>query len=249
MERIYPLAQIATAINTRLYLKTCPLSGALSAGEKQSLVAPWRGTPLLFTLLFLSLLPLMPFTKNEQGEYVYRPPSSREPGLEGLAGSAVFAPDLNLDGNSLGIDGTFEYGLGGAATAAIYSGLMKFLELEPLVKIGSMSRRQQLAEVRAAAWKFSKDKAVWVILIAAVCAFLPGLVPVLSILGFVGLGTMSYRLVRAFYSALSAEQLNDLRASAAAAGIDLQVPEQETKATAAGGEESFDEPLPQPAGA
>lgn len=190
----------------------------------------------------------MPFQKNNNGRYEFVPPASRTPGVEGLAGSAVFAPDLSLDGNALGIDGAVEYSLGGAATAAIYAALMKFLELEPLVKVGGMSRRQQLNETRAAAWQFSKDKAVWLIVIAAVCAFLPGLVPVLSILGFVGLGTMSYRLVRAFYSALSPDQLKDLRASAKAAGIELNVPEAKPADTgSAVGYDDLDEPMPQPA--
>lgn len=187
----------------------------------------------------------MPFQMNSNGRIEFVPSDDRTPGYEGLAGSAVFHPDFSLDGDALGLDGVAEYSLGGAATAAIYAGLMKFLELEQLVKVGGMSRREQLNATRAAAWEYSKSKAVWVILIASVCAFLPGLVPVLSLVGFIGLGTMSYRLCRAFYAALSDEQLEALRQSAKDAGIDLKVPEPEAKpvtGTAAG----YDEHDPAP---
>ena len=43
--------------------------------------------------------------------------NSSPSGVEGLDGSVVFAPDLSLDGNALGIDGAVEYRLVGAATA------------------------------------------------------------------------------------------------------------------------------------
>jgi len=99
---------------------------------------------------------------------------------------------------------------------------MKFLELEILVKAGGLSRREQLMAAKDAAWSYSKGKAVYIILIGAVLAFLPGLAQLAAVLGVVGGSAMAYRLVRQFYAALDPAQLQELRESAANAGIELK---------------------------
>ena len=194
----------------------------------------------------------MPFTKNSQGRYEYVPKTTRQPGLEGIAMSGFSGSDLNLDGNNFGLDGAAELSVTGTAFAGVYSGLLKFLELEPLVKIGAMTRKEQLSETKKAAWEYTKDKAVWILTIAALVAFLPALGPIFGALGFIGLGTMSYRVCRQFYMALNDEELEKLRKSAANAGIDLNVPEEiatEKADSPTGKAAGYNEvdPLPDPA--
>ena len=191
----------------------------------------------------------MPFMKNSKGRYEYVPKTSRNPGLEGIAMSGFAGPDLNLDGNNFGLDGAAELSVTGTAFAGVYSGLLKFLELEPLVKIGAMSRKEQLSETKKAAWEYTKDKAVWILTIAALVAFLPALGPIFGALGFVGLGTMSYRVCRQFYMAMNNDELEKLRKSANAAGIELNIPEEidtEKPASPTGKAAGYDEvdPLP-----
>lgn len=162
------------------------------------------------------------FQKNASGNFEYVPTTKRTAGFEGVSAAAFDGPDLNLDGNGLGLDGAAEASLSGAVIAAAYSGLMKFLELEVLVKAGGLSRREQLMAAKDAAWQYSKSKAVYIILIASVLAFLPGIAPLAAVAGVLGGSAMAYKLVRQFYAALDPSQLAELRESAANAGIDLK---------------------------
>lgn len=174
------------------------------------------------------------FQKNSSGAFEYVPTTKRTAGFEGLAITGLGGPDLNLDGNGLGLDGAAEGSLSGAVIAAAYSGLMKFLELEVLVKAGGLSRREQLMAAKDAAWQHSKGKAVYIILIASVLAFLPGLAPLAAVACVLGGSAMAYKLVRQFYAALDPSQLAELRESAANAGIELKgMPEAPTDQTAA----------------
>ena len=94
----------------------------------------------------------MPLQKNENGRFEFVPESQGQPGIEGVAMSGWLAPDLSLDGDSMFLDGAAELTFSGTIFAGVYAGLMKFLELEPLVKVGAMKRQQQLSEVKSAAF-------------------------------------------------------------------------------------------------
>ena len=185
----------------------------------------------------------MPLQKNKNGRFEFVPATSGQPGLEGIAMSGWLAPDLNLDGDSMFLDGAAELSISGTVFAGVYAGLMKFLELEPLVKVGALKRRQQLSEVKTAAFEYTRDKAIWIICIACIVAFLPGLAPVFGVLGFLGASTMSIRLVRQFFASMNEEELQKLRDAAAAAGVELNVPAPVTT-TATTGDADDIEPLP-----
>lgn len=142
------------------------------------------------------------------------------PGVESLAG--VAAPmDLSLDGNSFGADGFAEVGASGLIVAASYRGLLCFLDLEPVVKSGAMSRKDQLTAALKAAKDISPNTLVALIVVAAVLAILPGLAPVVAGLGLLGGGVMAVRLTRAFHRALTNEQRDALQAAASKAGIQM----------------------------
>ena len=168
----------------------------------------------------------MPLQKNESGRFEFIPSTPGQPGLEGVAMSGWIAPDLNLDGDTMFLDGAAELSITGTVFAGVYAGLMKFFELEPLVKIGAMKRGQQMSEVKNAAFQYTKDKALWIICVACLVAFLPGLAPVFGVLGFLGLGTMGVRLTRQFFNSMNEEELQKLRDAAAVAGVELNVPTQ-----------------------
>ena len=172
------------------------------------------------------------------------PSTPGQPGLEGVAMSGWIAPDLNLDGNTMFLDGAAELSITGTVFAGVYAGLMKFLEFEPLGKIGAMKRRQQMSEVKSAAFDYMKDKAIWIICIACLAAFLPGLAPVFGVLGFLGLGTMGVRLTRQFFASMNEEELEKLRNAAATAGVEFNVPVEPTATAAGYDNDSLAEPSP-----
>lgn len=194
----------------------------------------------------------MHYQKNKSGRYEFVPTTERKPGLEGVSMAGFAGPDLNMDSNNLGLDGAAELSVTGTIFAGAYAGCLEFLELQPLVSIGRMTRKEQLMRTKSAAWTYTKDRAVWILCIAALAAFLPGLGPIFGALGFLGMTTMSYRLLRQFYAAMNGEELERLRKSAEAAGIPLVIPDdiaesKESKPFGTAGGYTEVDPLPNPA--
>ena len=151
-----------------------------------------------------------------------------------------------MDGDVMLLDGAAELSISGTVFAGVYAALMKFLELEPLVKIGALKRRQQLAEAKNAAFQYTKGKALWIICVACLVAFLPGLAPFFGFLGLLGGGAMTVRLTQQFFAAMNDEELEKLRTAAEAAGVELNVPEPEAAAQS-GSAAGYDELDPLPA--
>lgn len=160
----------------------------------------------------------MPLQKQSDGTYVLKP---RTPGYEGVATTGAVPIDLTGSGESLGFDAPLEYGFGGSLTVAIYAGLMRYLELLPAVRADQMTQQQACREAAAAAWEDTKNKAAYCLAIAVIIAILPGTAGLFAVAGVVGLGFMSVRLTKQFWSALSNEQRDALKAAANAADVKL----------------------------
>ena len=165
----------------------------------------------------IGLLP-MPLIKQEDGTYILEP---RRPGLEAVATTGAVPIDLTGSGESLGFDAPLEYGFGGSLTIAIYSGLMRYLELVPAIRASQMTQREALKEAGLAAWSETKNKAAYCLAIAVVIAILPGTASAFAIAGFVGFGFCTVRLTKQFYSALSNEQRDALKESARKLNVNL----------------------------
>ena len=158
----------------------------------------------------------------------------RKPGVEGNGPGAAFPIDINGDGNSLGLDAFGEVAGTNVLAFAIYGCLLHFLELEPLVRSGDMTRAQQMKLSGVAAWNSTKNNAVSILGIAVVIGVCPWATPFFGLLGLLGMGVMSVRVVRAFYDALSDEQRDNLKQAADNAGVKLRGLT-DKKATATGG--------------
>ena len=163
----------------------------------------------------------MPIQKNKEGRFEFVPHQEQMPGFEAVAAGGVIAPDLSLDGDTSMLDGLCEFTLSSSAIAATYAGLLCYLRTVPLVQAGVMTRRQQIGEIKNAAWQYCKDKAVFIIAVSTIASFLPGLLPLLSILGLAGAGMMTYRIAKQFYACLDEKQIDDLRKAAKDAGVQL----------------------------
>ena len=85
-----------------------------------------------------------------------------------------------------------------------------------------------------AAWNSTKNNAVSILGIAVVIGVCPWATPFFGLLGLLGMGVMSVRVVRAFYDALSDEQRDNLKQAADNAGVQLRGLT-DKKATATGG--------------
>ena len=133
--------------------------------------------------------------KNADGSYTIKPD---KPGFEAVPLTGVVGVDLSGDGNTIGLDGPFEYGFGGSVVVAAYAGIMKALELVPAYRAGQLSRRALVHEALAAAWQETKDKAAYVIVSAVIISLLPGTGPIFALASVVGAGVMSWRLVKMF---------------------------------------------------
>ena len=173
----------------------------------------------------------MPMFKQADGTYVIKP---REPGFEAVATTGAVPVDLTADGNSFGFDAPLEYGFGCALSVAIYAGLMRYLELVPAVRANQMTQRQACTEAAGAAWKETKDKAAYVLAVAAIIAILPGTAGLFAVAGLVGFGFCGVRLTKQFWAALSDEQRDALIATAKAADVELAGLNQPTPQTAMG---------------
>ena len=171
----------------------------------------------------------MPLIKQPDGTYILKP---RRPGLEAVATTGAIPIDLTGSGESLGFDAPLEYGFGGSLTVAIYSGLMRYLELVPAIRGEQMTQREALKEAGLAAWAETKNKAAYCLAIAVVIAILPGTASVLAVAGFVGFGFCTVRLTKQFYAALSNEQRDALKESASKLNVKLKGITEEDASTA-----------------
>ena len=78
-----------------------------------------------------------------------------------------------------------------------------------------------MSQAAAAAWEDTKNKAAYCLAIAVIIAILPGTAGLFAVAGVVGLGFMTVRLTKQFWSALSNEQRDALKAAANAADVKL----------------------------
>ncbi len=172
-----------------------------------------------------------------------------KPGYEALPIGGVLPIDLTGDGNSFGADAVGEIGASGLLTYATYGALMTYLDLEPAVRVGHITRQEQYKMALRAAWSACKDNGIKVCVLAIMLALLPGLGPVVGFTAIFGVGVMSVRLVKAFHRALSPEMRDNLKNACDKAGVEITgitdaVKSVGSKATGAINLDNTDEPLP-----
>jgi len=146
----------------------------------------------------------------------------RKPGIEGNGVGAVLPIDIDGNGSSIGFDGFGEIAGTNAVAFAIYGALLHYLELEPLVRSGDLTRKDQLRLSGVAAWNSTKNNAVSILGIAVLISVAPWASPAIGLLGLVGMSVASVRIARAFYDALTDEQRTNLKNAADAAGVRLR---------------------------
>ena len=99
--------------------------------------------------------------------------------------------------------------------------LLTALDTEAAVRNGSMTRRQQLNQVRISAFESCKANALAVVAVSAVLTLMPWLLPVASVAAVFGGSVMAVRLGRAVLRALPDEQREELRQKAEALAIHI----------------------------
>jgi len=146
----------------------------------------------------------------------------RRPGIEGSAIGAALPIDIDGNGSSTGFDGFGEVAGTNAVAFAVYGALLHFLELEPLVRSGDLTRKDQLKLSGVAAWNSTKNNAVSILGIAVLVSVAPWASPAIGLLSLLGMGIASVRITRAFYDALTDEQRANLKNAADTAGVKLR---------------------------
>ena len=160
----------------------------------------------------------MALIKNSNGEYVIKP---REPVFEKHAATPFISPDISGDGSFAGFDGVLELGAGGFVGQAIYTTLLTTLDTIPQVRAGLITQAEQRELILDTVWSNTQKSVPAVLILAAVLAVCPWLMPVASVAGVVGIGFMATRLTRAAIGALSEEQIETLKAKATELGVDM----------------------------
>ena len=145
-----------------------------------------------------------------------------KPGWEALPIGASLPFDLNADGDHIGLDAAGEIAGTSLFVYAAYSSLLRYLDLEPAVRAGHITRKDQYQQSLKAAWQASKDNSVKVLVVAVLLTLMPGLGPVVGFASIFGVGVMSVRIVKAFHRALSPEMRDNLRNAADKAGVKMK---------------------------
>ena len=167
-----------------------------------------------------------------------------QPGWEAAAGGALITPDLNGDGGHLGFDAPFEFAGGGLFVYALYSGILTGLQLEPFVRSGHLTRKDQLSAIWSGCGDAVKNNWLKVVAVSVICSLLPGLVPLVAVSGVFGSIFMADKIVRSFWMALTPEQQSNLKDAANKAGVKIPSPDSTNAGRTATGYDDSDEPLP-----
>ena len=160
----------------------------------------------------------MALSKNSKGEYVIKP---RQPGFEKHAATPFISPDISGDGTFAGFDGVLELGAGGFVGQAVYTTLLVTLDTIPQVRAGLITQAEQRELILDTVWSNTQKSVPAVLILAAVLAVCPWLMPVATIGGVIGMGFMATRLTRAAIGALSDEQVASLKTKASEIGVDI----------------------------
>lgn len=132
---------------------------------------------------------------------------------------------ISTDLNGSNIDSPFTEGVeafgGGILTYAVYQSLLTFFTLEPSVKAGTITRGEQLRQVRATAWDATKGGAVAVMCVSVVLGIFPFLAPVAGLTAVIGGVVCGTRIVNAVMDAYSPSQKAVLKQKAEEAGVSL----------------------------
>lgn len=168
-------------------------------------------------------------------------------GWEAAPLAALVTPDLNGDGNHIGFDAPFEFGVGGVLVFGVYNAVLVGLQLEPLVRGNLLSRQDQMVACWEAAGDSIKNNWLKIAAVSVLCSLLPGLVPVVGAATVFSSVFMANKLVRSFWLALTPEQQQQLTTAAEKAGVNL--PDEAKTSPSTGNAAGYSELDPMPAGA
>lgn len=152
---------------------------------------------------------------GEDDFYTFR---VRKSGPEAIAAGSVVSADISGDA-SIGIEGTVEHSIGGLGVLALYQMTLTYLSLQRDVAEGRLTRQAQVKRSLADGWAACKDGAVYVVAVSGLLAFFPVLGLPATLAAIVGGVSMSAKLGRAFWDALSDEQQANLKSAADDAGV------------------------------
>jgi len=160
-------------------------------------------------------------TSTMTDDDLYFTPKIPRANVEACALGAGISTDLN----GTAFDSPFSEGVeafgGGILTYAVYQSLLTFFTLEPAVKSGTITRGEQLRQVRATAWDATKGGAVAVMCVSVVLGIFPFLAPVAGLTAIVGGVVCGTRIVNAVMDAYTPQQKAVLKQKATEAGVSL----------------------------
>ena len=160
-------------------------------------------------------------TSTMTDDDLYFTPKIPRANVEACALGAGISTDLN----GTNFDAPFTEGVeafgGGILTYAVYQALLTFFTLEPAVKAGTITRGEQLRQVRATAWDATKGGAVAVMAVSVLLGIFPFLAPVAGLTAIIGGVVVGTRLVNAVMDAYSPAQKAVLKQKAEEAGVSL----------------------------
>lgn len=154
-------------------------------------------------------------------EELYFTPKIPRANVEALALGAGISTDLN----GSNFDSPFSEGVeafgGGILTYAVFQSLLTFFSLEQAVKAGTITRGEQLRQVRSTAWEATKGSAVAVVCVSVLLGIFPFLAPVAGLTAIVGGLVVGTRLISVVMDAYSPAQKAVLREKAEEAGVNI----------------------------